>query len=202
MSNTTFSPRAFMQTASRRRVLRNAALLTGGALVAGTGFLTNPFSSVSAQSTPEAAAVPGNVLNVPSATSPDFEERIRERIIQAWRDWKPGYEDWLAWSNRLYLPDATIRAIGDEPVPFNVYQGQMKAYRDAFDMEIGSFDWVIVEGDVVAVSYPMYMTQKIEFEGRPVTGERVKVPTTEFNRFTHDPENPMVMELWLLSAGL
>jgi predicted ester cyclase len=137
-------------------------------------------------------------------SSTKFEEKIKNRLRQAWDEWKPGYQDWLTWSNSLYAPDATIVAIGDKPQGFKVYQESMKVYRDAFSMEMGPIENCIAEGNVVAITYNMYMTQKGEIMGIPATGKRITIPTTEFNTFEEIPgyDEPMVVKLELIAGGL
>ena len=133
-----------------------------------------------------------------------FESRIKARLYEVWDLWKPDYDGWLAWSDASYAPDATIKAIGDEPQRFTDYQQAMKVYRDAFDMEMGPIETFVVQGDTTAHSYTMRMTQKAEIMGIPATGRTVVIPTTEFNTFAEVPgfDEPMIVRLELLSAGL
>jgi hypothetical protein len=85
---------------------------------------------------------------VSTKSNVSFEERIRTRMYQVWDEWKPGYDDWLKWSNTLYAPDATIEAIGSEPQLFKDYQKSMKLYRDSFDMDMGPIETCSVESNV------------------------------------------------------
>ena len=91
-----------------------------------------------------------------------LEERIKTRMDIAWGEWLPGYEDWLNWSNDLYTDDCTVNAIGDETQNFRDYQASMAGQRSVCDMAMGPILQQIVEGNVVALVYHMYLTPKQE----------------------------------------
>ena len=126
-------------------------------------------------------------------------ERAKERLYEAWDAWKPGYEDWIEWSNGLYAPDAQMIAMdGDEPELFQAYQAKMKHFRDQFDMEMGVIERCIAADGVTAHTYKMYMTPKEQ--GPDAT---VVILVTEFNHFADLPgyDKPMVVKLELVNAG-
>jgi hypothetical protein len=126
-----------------------------------------------------------------------FEEKIRARMYQVWDEWKPGYDDWLKWSNTLYAPDATIEAIGGKTQPFKDYQKSMKLYRDSFNMDMGPIETCSIEGNVVHITYKMYMTPK----GHDSNATSV-IPVTEYNTFNDISgfEHPMVVHLKLITG--
>ena len=130
---------------------------------------------------------------------PSFTERAKGRLYEAWDAWKPGYEDWIAWSNTLYAPDAVMIAMdGDTPELFRDYQAKMKHFRDGFDMEMGVIERCVAADGVTAHTYQMHMTPK--GRGKDAT---ITIPVTEFNHFAEVPgyDKPMVVKLELITAG-
>ncbi len=128
-----------------------------------------------------------------------LSEKAKDRLYEAWDAWKPGYEDWIDWSNGLYAPDAVMVAMdGDEPEVFSQYQAKMKHFRDRFDMEMGTIERCIVADGVTAHTYKMYMTPKGQGADRTVV-----IPVTEFNHFAEVPgyDEVMVVKLELVTAG-
>ena len=128
-----------------------------------------------------------------------FSERAKDRLYEAWDSWKPGYEDWVAWSDELYAPDAVMVAMdGDNPELFSDYQAKMKGFRDGFDMEMGVIERCIVADGVTAHTYKMYMTPKGQGEDATAV-----IAVTEFNHFADVPgyDKPMVVKLELVTAG-
>jgi hypothetical protein len=128
-----------------------------------------------------------------------FTEKAKERLYEAWDAWKPGYEDWIEWSNGLYAPDAMMVAMdGDKPELFSEYQGKMKHFRDQFDMVMGPIERCVAADGVTAHTYKMYMTPKGQSEDKTVV-----IPVTEFNHFAEVPgfDKPMVVKLELITAG-
>ncbi|RRJ64854.1 hypothetical protein EHV15_19460 [Paenibacillus oralis] len=132
-----------------------------------------------------------------------FEEKIKNRLHRAWEEWKPGYEDWIKWSDGLYAPDATIIAIGDEPQRFKDYQKSMKDQRDMFAMDMGAIENCVAEDKTVAISYKMYLTPN-QTMGKLEAGKTITIKVTEFNTFAEIPgyDEPMVTRLELISNSL
>jgi len=134
-----------------------------------------------------------------SVYTKSFTERAKERLYEAWDAWKPGYEDWVAWSDTLYAPDAVMIAMdGDTPELFRDYQTKMKGFRDAFDMEMGTIERCIAADGITAHTYKMYMTPKGQGPDKTIV-----IPVTEFNHFGELPgyDKPMVVKLELVTAG-
>jgi len=128
-----------------------------------------------------------------------FSERAKERLYEAWDAWKPGYEDWIEWSNSLYAPDAEMIAMdGDAPEKFSDYQAKMKHFRDQFDMRMGVIERCIVADGITAHTYKMYMTPKGQGEDKTAV-----IAVTEFNHFADllGYDKPMVVKLELVTAG-
>ncbi|WP_338839183.1 hypothetical protein [Flavobacterium ginsenosidimutans] len=133
-----------------------------------------------------------------------FQEKIKNRLYEAWEEWKPDYDDWLKWSRSLYSPDAIIFAIGEKPQIFSEYQQSMKVQRDAFIMDMGPIESCVVQGNVIAISYNMYLTQKSEIMGLLPTGKKAMIRVAEFNTFEEMPgfDKPMVVKLEVIGGGL
>jgi len=130
---------------------------------------------------------------------PSFTERAKDRLYEAWDSWKPGYDDWVEWSNGLYAPDAVMIAMeGDEPELFRDYQAKMKGFRDAYDMEMGTIERCVAADGVTAHTYKMYMTPKGQGADKTIV-----IPVTEFNHFgvVDGYDKPMVVRLELVTAG-
>ncbi|GAB6087141.1 hypothetical protein [Alkaliphilus crotonatoxidans] len=130
------------------------------------------------------------------AKAETLADRIKNRLIIAWGEWQPDYENWVKWSNSLYTADATICAIGDEEQKFRDYQASMKLQRDACSMEMGPIMQMIVEGNVAALVYHMYLTPK-GVENAPTFDMIV----TEFNRLKEVDGKLMVTHLDLYTDG-
>jgi len=126
----------------------------------------------------------------------NLQEQIKQRLYEAWGSWQPDYEGWLKWSDGLYLPDATIMAIGDTPQKFHDYQASMKQQRDACFMEMGPIMQMTVEGNVASLVYEMYLTPK-GVENAPT----FKMMITEFNTFEIVDGKLMVKRLDLYTDG-
>lgn len=125
-----------------------------------------------------------------------LQDQIKQRMDIAWGEWKPDYEGWVKWSNSLYAPDATINAIGANVQKFRDYQASMKHQRDAFTMEMGPIFHMIVENNVVALVYHMYLTPK-NVENAPTYDMLV----TEFNTLEEIGGVLMVTHLDLYTDG-
>lgn len=129
-----------------------------------------------------------------SAKNGTLAERITNHMNIAWGEWQPDYEGWLAWSNALYAPDAVINAIGGEQL-FRDYQASMKSQRDMCSMEMGPIEQSIVQDNVIALVYHMYLTPK--FEGAPTADMMV----TEFNTLEERDGKLIVTRLDLYTDG-
>ena len=113
------------------------------------------------------------LADIPTDT---LEGRIEARLVEAWANWKPDYEGWIAWSDDLYASDATINAIGGEQ-DFRDYQKSMRHQRETYTMEMGPIETIEVEDNVATITYNMYLTTK---RGFPRT---VRTVVTEVNTF-------------------
>ena len=123
-----------------------------------------------------------------------LQDRIMCRLLEAWGTWKPGYEGWLDWSNGLYAEDAVIAAIGETDQDFRDYQQSMKLQRDKFQMEMGPIIQIIVDGNLAALVYDMFLLSKDK-------GELIqKIKVTEFNAFEEKDGKRMVTRLDLYTS--
>ena len=125
-----------------------------------------------------------------------LQDRIKQGLYIAWGEWQPDYEGWLKWSDDLYAADATISAIGDTEQKFRDYQASMKEQRDACSMEMGPIIRMIVEDNVAALVYHMYLTPK-GMENAPT----FSIMVTEYNTLEEVDGKLMVTHLDLYTDG-
>ena len=126
----------------------------------------------------------------------NMQERIKQRLYEAWGSWQPDYEGWVKWSDNLYLPDATIMAIGDKEQLFHDYQASMKLQRDACVMEMGPIMQMTVENNTASLVYLMYLTPK-GMNNAPTFSMMI----TEYNQFVEIDGKLMVSHLDLFTDG-
>ena len=122
------------------------------------------------------------------------EGKIMDMLITAWGEWQPDYEGWVKWSDGLYTADSTINAIGGEQ-RFRDYQASMKEQRDACAMEMGPIMQIIVEGNVAALVYHMYLTPKAAI------APTFDMLVTEYNTVEERDGKLMVTHLELYTDG-
>lgn len=132
----------------------------------------------------KALETPGNTL----------AQRIKNRFDIAWGEWKPDYEGWLKWSGDLYKEDAIINAIDGEKI-FSDYQASMKYQRDACYMEMGPIEQAIVEDNVIALVYHMYLTPKQD------NAKTIDMMITEYNAMEEKDGKLRVTRLDLYTDG-
>jgi hypothetical protein len=127
----------------------------------------------------------------------DFQEAIRERLQAGFENWNSGYDAWLKWCETLYEPDAHYNIglkDGMGRLTLQEYKDMMRKFLEAFDIELGEFYNMLVEGDWCAIRYNVFVTNK-------QTGETIKQMTMEFVKFKDNPEpiGARVVEGWALS---
>jgi hypothetical protein len=125
--------------------------------------------------------------------SNNFQDAIRDRLRTGFRNWNQGYEAWLEWCNTLYEPDSHYNVYGKR-LTLQQYKDMMGKFFGAFDIELGEFHNMLVEGDWCAIRYSVYVTAK-------ATGERTELQTMEFVVFKDNPDpiGARVIEGWALS---
>lgn len=128
------------------------------------------------------------------APNETLSQKITNRLIIAWGEWQPDYEGWLRWSGDLYCKDSVINAIGGEQL-FSDYQASMRLQREACSMDMGPIEQSIVENNVIALVYHMYLTPKQP--GSPTFDMIV----TEFNTLEERDGKLMVTRLDLYTDG-
>ena len=129
-----------------------------------------------------------------AAANDTLAEKITNHMVIAWGEWQPDYAGWLNWSNGLYAADATINAIGGEQL-FRDYQASMKGQRDACTMAMGPIEQSIVQDNVIALVYHMYLTPKTE------NAPTFDMIVTEFNTLEEVDGKLMVTHLDLYTDG-
>ena len=125
--------------------------------------------------------------------SQNFENAIRERFEQGFKNWNNGYDAWLDWCETLYEPDAHYNVYSDR-LTLQQYKDMMGQLFQTYDIELGAFHNMIVEGEWGAIRYNVYIIDKR-------TGERIEQKTMEFVKFKENPEpiGVRVIEGWALS---
>ena len=125
--------------------------------------------------------------------SQNFENAIRERFEQGFKNWNIGYDAWLDWCETLYEPDAHYNVYSDR-LTLQQYKDMMGQLFQAYDIELGEFHNMIVENEWGAIRYVVYIIDKR-------TGERIKQNTMEFVKFKENPEpiGVRVVDGWALS---
>ncbi|MNW37101.1 hypothetical protein D3C74_141340 [compost metagenome] len=123
----------------------------------------------------------------------NFQNAIKERLQDGFKNWNGGYSQWLNWCNTLYEPDAHYNVNGQR-LTLQQYKDLMGELFSAFDVKLGDFFNMIIEGDWCAIRYSVYITNK-------KTGECFDQMTMEFVNFkdNQDPIGARVIEGWALS---
>lgn len=122
-----------------------------------------------------------------------FEEAIRDRLQNGFKNWNGGYDRWLEWCNTLYEPDAHYNVYGQRWT-LQEYKDAMGKLFSVYDMELGDFDNMIIKDDWCAIRYTVLTTDKN-------TGKKTTLHTMEFVHFKDNPGpvGARVIEGWALS---
>ncbi len=123
----------------------------------------------------------------------NFQDKIKDRLQNGFKNWNGGYDAWLEWCNTLYEPDAHYNVYGQRWT-LQQYEGAMKKLFEVYDMELGEFYNMLVVDDWCAIRYKVHITNK-------KTGETMEQMTMEFVHFKDnpDPTGARVIEGWALS---
>jgi len=122
-----------------------------------------------------------------------FEEAMKARIRQGFKNWNQGYEAWLKWCDTLYEPDAYYNVYGKR-LTLQQYKDMMGQFFAGFDLELGDLDNMIADGDWIAIRYTVFVTNK-------KAGVKSEMKTMEFVHFKDNPEpiGARVIEGWAIS---
>lgn len=125
--------------------------------------------------------------------SKNFQEAIKDRLQNGFKNWNGGYEKWLEWCNTLYEPDAHYNVYGKR-LTLQQYKDLMGQFFAAYDVELGEFYNMLIEGDWCAIRYTVHITNK-------KTGEQFEQMSFEFVHFKENPEpvGARVVEGWAVS---
>lgn len=123
----------------------------------------------------------------------NFEEGIRARFYQGFKEWNMGYNAWLKWCDTLYEPDACYNVYGKR-LTLQEYKDMMGQLFSIYEIQLGQLDNVLVEGDWGAIRYSVYVTDKR-------TGVKSELKTMEFVHFKNnaEPTGARVIEGWAIS---
>lgn len=122
-----------------------------------------------------------------------FQDAVRDRLINGFKNWNSGYDGWLEWCNTLYEPDAHYN-VGTNRWSLQEYKDAMGELFKHFTMELGKFDNMLVQDDWCAIRYSVKIKNLH-------TGEEILQHTMEFVHFKENPEpiGARVIEGWALS---
>jgi hypothetical protein len=125
--------------------------------------------------------------------SKQLEEVIKNRLETGFKNWNGGYDGWLEWCNTLYEPDAHYNVYGQRWT-LQEYKDAMKKLFQAFDMQLGEVQNMIIKDDWCAIRYNVIVTNL-------KTGEKINQQTMEFVHFKDNPEpiGARVIEGWAFS---
>lgn len=125
--------------------------------------------------------------------SSNFQEQIKDRLRNGFKNWNNGYEAWLDWCNTLYEPDAHYNVNGQR-LTLQQYKDMMGELFSVFDIQLGDFYNMLVQNDWCAIRYSVHITNK-------KTGKNIEQMTMEFVNFKDNPEpiGARVIEGWALS---
>ena len=125
--------------------------------------------------------------------STKFEEAMKARIRQGFKNWNKGYEAWLEWCNTLYEPDAYYN-VYSQRLTLQQYKDMMGKFFAGFDLQLGEFKNIMAEDDWAAIRYVVFVTNK-------KTGTKTEMNTMEFVHFKDNPEpiGARVIEGWAIS---
>lgn len=123
----------------------------------------------------------------------DFQEAIRDRLRNGFKNWNAGPEAWLKWCDTLYEPDAYYNVQGHR-MTLQQYKDMALQLFGVFRIELGEFYNMIVEDDWCAIRYRVRITDQR-------TGEAIDQMTMEFVNFKNNPEpiGARVIEGWALA---
>lgn len=126
-------------------------------------------------------------------TASGIEEAIRTRLRNGFSNWNLGYEAWLEWCDTLYEPDAHYNVSGHR-MTLQQYKDSMRDLFGVFEIELGDFFNMLVEGPWCAIRYSVRITDKR-------SGESFEQMTMEFVNFRDNPApvGVRVVEGWALS---
>ena len=127
----------------------------------------------------------------------NFQERIKDRLENGFKNWNGGYDTWIEWCNTLYEPDAyyNVQLNGaQQRLTLQEYKDLMGKLFEHFTLELGEFKNMIIQDDWCAIRYVVYVTNLD-------TGERFTQNTMEFVKFKDNPDpiGARVVEGWALS---
>ncbi|MFA9378304.1 MAG: nuclear transport factor 2 family protein [Lachnotalea sp.] len=127
----------------------------------------------------------------------NFQDQIRDRLQNGFKNWNGGYEGWLEWCNTLYEPDAhyNVQVGGSQRrLTLQEYKDLMEKFFENFDVKLGEFQNMLVVDDWCSIRYIVTSTNK-------ATGESLNQKTMEFVNFKDNGGKigARVIEGWALS---
>lgn len=111
-----------------------------------------------------------------------MEDAIRNRLVNGFKNWNGGYDEWLEWCNTLYEPDAHYNVYGKR-LTLQEYKDMMGQLFQHYTIELGKFENMIIKDDWCAIRYVVKIKNLH-------TGEEVLQHTMEFVNFKENPRSP------------
>jgi hypothetical protein len=122
----------------------------------------------------------------------ELEKAIQNRLETGFKNWNGGYQSWLNWCNTLY-DDKSMYNVYGERWTMQQYKDAMGKFFNAFDIELGKFHNMLIEGNWAAIRYDVHCVNK-------ETGKRMTQQSMEFVRFKEIDRGVVVDEGWACST--
>lgn len=118
-----------------------------------------------------------------------FSKKIQNRMLNGFNRWNMGYEAWVHWGEVLYHKDSIYNVNGVH-MTLEEYQKSMDVSLKKMDIQMGSFNNMILVDDWMAIRYDIVNTDR-------QNGVRKLGTTMEFARFgDYDEMGAKVDEGW------
>jgi len=121
-----------------------------------------------------------------------LEKAIKNRLETGFKNWNGGYQCWLEWCNTLY-DDQSMYNVYGQRLTLKQYQDMMGKFFEAFDIELGQFHNMFINGNWASIRYDVHCINK-------KTNEKMTQQTMEFVRFKEIPRGVVVDEGWACST--
>ena len=124
-----------------------------------------------------------------------MEKAIKDRLETGFKNWNGGYNAWLKWCNTLYDEESVYNVYGKR-LTLREYKDMMGVFLAKYDIRLGKFHNMIIEGEWCAIRYDVIHTDR-------ETGEKATLESMEFVKFKllPEPSGVKVVEGWATSTS-